>query len=66
MAEENIRQEFRLKTMEEERNYHCVKSVHICSFSGPNFSTFELNTERYGVSDHRNYEYGHFSRSVFH
>ena len=29
---------------------HCVKSVRIQSFSGPYFPTFELNTERYGVS----------------
>ena len=29
---------------------HCVKSVHIRSYSGPHFSAFELNTERYGVS----------------
>ena len=30
--------------------YHCVKSVHIRSYSGPYFPTFGLNTERYGVS----------------
>ena len=29
--------------------YHCVKSVHIWSFSGPYFLVFGLNTERYGV-----------------
>ena len=29
---------------------HCVKSVRIRSYSGPHFSAFELNTERYGVS----------------
>ena len=29
---------------------HCVKSVHIRSYSGPNFPAFELNTERYSVS----------------
>ena len=29
---------------------HCVKSVRIRSFSGPYFSTFGLNTERYSVS----------------
>ena len=28
----------------------CVKSVRICSFSGPHFPKFGLNTERYGVS----------------
>ena len=29
---------------------HCVKSVHICSHSGPYFPAFGLNTERYLVS----------------
>ena len=29
---------------------HCVKSVHIRSYSGPYFPAFEMNTERYGVS----------------
>ena len=29
---------------------HCVKSVHIRSYSGPYFPAFGLNTERYGVS----------------
>ena len=29
---------------------HCVKSVHIRSYSGPHFPAFGLNTERYGVS----------------
>ena len=29
---------------------HCVKSVHIRSYSGPYFPTFGLNTDRYGVS----------------
>ena len=28
---------------------HCMKSVCIRSFSGPYFSVFGLNTERYGV-----------------
>ena len=32
--------------------FHCVKSVCICSYSGPYFS------------DQNNSEYGHFSRSV--
>ena len=27
---------------------HCVKSVHIGSYSGPIFPAFGLNTERYG------------------
>ena len=35
---------------------HCVKSVHIYSFSSPCFPAFRLNTERYS-------EYGHFSHS---
>ena len=30
--------------------YHCVKSVHIRSYSGPYFPTFGLNKERYRVS----------------
>ena len=29
---------------------HCVKSVHIRSYSGPYLPTFELNSERYRVS----------------
>ena len=29
---------------------HCVKSVHIRSFSGPHCPTFGLNTEEYSVS----------------
>ena len=29
---------------------HCVKSVRIRSYSGPYFTAFGLNTERYGVS----------------
>ena len=29
---------------------HCVKSVHIRSYSGPHFPAFGLNTERCGVS----------------
>ena len=33
---------------------HCVKSVHIWSFSGSYFPTFGLNT------DQKNSEYGHF------
>ena len=35
-----------------------VKNVGIWSFSGPYFLAFGLNT------DQKNYEYGHFSRSV--
>ena len=31
-------------------NRHCVKSVRIRSYSGPHFSAFGLNMERYGVS----------------
>ena len=41
-----------------EKDSHCVKSVHIGSFSGPYFPAFELNT------DQKNSEYGHFSCSV--
>ena len=29
---------------------HCVKSVRIRSYSGPHFSAFGLNTDRYGAS----------------
>ena len=29
---------------------HCVKSVRIWCYSGPHFSAFGLNTERYGLS----------------
>ena len=32
------------------RNKHCVKIVRVWSFSGPYFSEFGLNTERYQVS----------------
>ena len=32
------------------KNDHCVKRVHIRSFSGPYFSTLGLNIERYSVS----------------
>ena len=31
-------------------SYHCIKNVHIRSYSGPNFPAFGLNRERYGVS----------------
>ena len=30
--------------------HHCVKSVHIRSYSGLHFPAFGLNTERYSVS----------------
>ena len=30
--------------------FHCAKSVHIQSYSGPRFPAFGLNTERYSVS----------------
>ena len=36
-----------------------MKSVRIGNFSGPYFPAFELNT------DHKNSEYGHFSRSAY-
>ena len=49
---------------------HCVKNVHIGSFSGPYFPTFGLNTEIYSISPYtvhiwenpnqKNPEYGHF------
>ena len=55
--------------------FHCVKSVRIWSYSGPYFPAFGQNTERYGgISPYsvqirentdQNFEYGHFSRSVF-
>ena len=32
---------------------HCVKSVHIWSFSGPYFPVFGLDTERYGPKKFR-------------
>ena len=32
------------------RGFHCVKSVHIRSFSASYFLAYELNTERYSVS----------------
>ena len=32
------------------RNFNCLKSVRILSFSGPYFLAFGLNTERYSVS----------------
>ena len=36
---------------------HCIKSVRIRGYSGPNFPAFGLNT------DQNSSEYGHFSRS---
>ena len=46
---------------------HCVKCVRIRSYSGPHFSAFGLNTERYSVrmrenADQNNSEYGHFTQ----
>ena len=38
--------------------YHCVKSVRIRSYSGPYFTVFGLNTERYGVFFRIQSEYG--------
>ena len=32
------------------RDKHCVKGVRIWSYSGPHFSAFGVNTERYSVS----------------
>ena len=57
---------------------HCVKSVHIRSYSGPYFPAFGLNMDRYSVlrispysvrmrenTDQNNSEYGHFLRSEY-
>ena len=49
---------------------YCGKSVRIQSYSGPYFSAFGLNTERYSPhsvrmrenTDYNNSEYGHFLR----
>ena len=41
-----------------DRVLHCVKSIHIWSFSGPYFLAFGLKTERYSVSLHIQYECG--------
>ena len=47
-------------------HYHCVKSVHIRSYSGPHFPTFGLYVERSTQTrknvDQNNTEYRHFSR----
>ena len=37
-------------TLIEIKTYHCVKSVHIRSFSAPYVQAFGLNTEKYEVS----------------
>ena len=37
---------------------HCVKSVSVRSYSGPHFSAFGLNTEKYGLSLHIQSECG--------
>ena len=39
-------------------DYHCVKSVRIRSYSGPYYSAFGLNTERYSVYLHIQSECG--------
>ena len=45
--------------------FHCVKSVRIRSYSGPNFPTFEFSRIRiFPHSDQNNSEYGYFLRSV--
>ena len=52
------------KSLQLERNKknilerHCVKSVRIWSFSGPCFSAFGLNTERYGAFSPNAGKYG--------
>ena len=38
--------------------FHCLKSVHIRSYSGPHFPEFRLNKERNSVSLHIQSEYG--------
>ena len=47
-------------------HYHCVKSAHIRSYSGPHFPTFGLYVERSTQTrenmDQNNTEYRHFSR----
>ena len=40
------------------KHFHCVKSVHIRSYSGLYFLAFGLNTERYSVSLPIRYKYG--------
>ena len=52
---------------------HCVTSVRIRSFFGPDFRAFALHTERNGVSvrmwentNQKNSRYGHFPRSESH
>ena len=49
---------------------HCVKSVRVRSYFGPDFPIFGLNTERYEVSlriqSRNNSEYGNFLRSENH
>ena len=44
-----------LAITEKKEKQHCVKSVRIRSYSGPDFPAFGLNTERYC-------EYEHFLR----
>ena len=44
---------------------HCVKSVHVWSYSGPYFPAFGLNIEVMRENtDQNNSEYGHFLRSA--
>ena len=46
-------------------NLHCIKSVHIQSFSGLYFPAFGLNMERFEVTrDQKNSEYGHLLCTV--
>ena len=57
------------------KEWHCLKSVRVRSFSGLNFHGFELNTEIYSVNlrirskfgkmqTKKNSKYGHFSCCV--
>ena len=43
---------------------HCVKSVHIRSYSGPYFPTFGLTVRMRENAGQNNSEYGHFLSSV--
>ena len=59
-----------LKCLPCDRKDHCVKIVHIRSFSGRYFPAFGMNTDRYSIcpysvqirenTDPKNSEYGHF------
>ena len=49
---------------------HCVKNVHIRSYSGPYFPAFGLSISPYSIrmrenTDQHDSKYGHFSRSIW-